>query len=110
MPPERSHLQEGLPADYYAPDYKIEVEGHTDTRGTARHNMALSQTRAEAVRAYLLEHYSLRAGNLTAKGYGETHPETRERNDEELLRNRRVELRVLNPDALPKGVKMEGGH
>src|SRR5206468_9652179 len=62
----------------------------------------LSQERASAVRAWLLEHYSLRAEHLMAKGYGEARPETRERNDEELLRNRRVVLRVLNPEALPR--------
>ena len=36
MAPERSHYQEGLPVDYYAPDYKIEVEGHpldAETKG-----------------------------------------------------------------------------
>lgn len=89
------------------PDLKIEVEGHTDTRGTARFNQTLSQSRAEAVRAYLLDHFSLRGDNLTAKGYGESRPETEEHNQEELLRNRRVELRVLNPEALPRGVKVE---
>jgi OOP family OmpA-OmpF porin len=90
------------------PDLKIEVEGHTDTRGWARYNMRLSQARAEAVRSFLLEYHTLKPENYVAKGYGETQPETEERNDEELLRNRRVVLRVLNPDVLPKGVKIEG--
>lgn len=89
------------------PELQIEVEGHTDTRGSDRHNMRLSQARAESVRSYLLSHFELRAANLTAKGYGETRPETREHNDEELLRNRRVELRALNPDVLPRGVKVD---
>jgi OOP family OmpA-OmpF porin len=86
---------------------RIEVEGHTDTRGTERHNLRLSQARAEAVSLWLIEHYRLFRSNVTAKGYGESRPETRERNDEELLRNRRVVLTVLNPDDLPKGVKVE---
>ena len=90
------------------PDLRIEVQGHTDTRGKARYNQNLSQTRAEAVRAFLLAHFKLASENLVAKGYGEDQPETEERNDEELLRNRRVVLRVLNPDALPKNVKVEG--
>jgi len=72
--------------------------------------MKLSQSRAEAVRSYLLQHFSLNGENISAKGYGETRPETKERNEEELLRNRRVELRVVNPEVLPRGVKMEGGH
>ncbi len=86
---------------------RIEVEGHTDTRGTSGHNLRLSQARAEAVSLWLIEHYRLFRSNLIAKGYGESRPETRERNDEELLRNRRVVLTVLNPDELPKGVKVE---
>jgi OOP family OmpA-OmpF porin len=86
---------------------RIEVQGHTDTRGSAAHNQRLSQARAESVRKYVLDHFHLTAGNYVAKGYGETQPETRERNDEELLRNRRVELIVLNPGDLPRGVKVE---
>jgi OOP family OmpA-OmpF porin len=89
------------------PDLKIEVQGHTDTRGKARYNQNLSQARAEAVRAFLLGHFKLASENLVAKGYGENDPETKERNDEELLRNRRVVLRVLNPEALPKNVKVK---
>ena len=59
------------------------------------------------MRSYLIGHFHLTPGNYVAKGYGETQPETRERNDEELLRNRRVVLIVTNPDALPHGVKVE---
>ena len=86
---------------------RIEVQGHTDTRGSALHNMKLSQARAESVRQYLLDHFHLKPENLVAKGYGKTQPETKERNDEERLRNRRVVLRVLNPEALPNNVKIE---
>ena len=88
-------------------DLKIEVEGHTDTRGAAAHNLRLSQERSGSVRQYLLDHFKLNPENYTAKGYGESRPETRERNDEELLRNRRVVLRVTNPDVLPKGVEVQ---
>lgn len=88
-------------------DLQIEVEGHTDTRGAAAHNMRLSQERSESVRQYLLDHFRLAADHYSAKGYGETRPETKERNDEELLRNRRVVLRVTNPDVLPRGVEIE---
>jgi OOP family OmpA-OmpF porin len=89
------------------PNLKIEVQGHTDTRGSDAHNMRLSQARAESVRKYLLDHFQLGTNKYVAKGYGETEPETRERNDEELLRNRRVVLNVLNPEDLPHGVKVE---
>lgn len=89
------------------PELRLEVQGHSDTRGSNRSNLTLSQSRAESVRGYLLDHFRLRGDRLTAKGYGETQPETRERNDEERLRNRRVEIAVLNPEVLPRNVKVE---
>jgi OOP family OmpA-OmpF porin len=87
------------------PDVRIEVEGHTDTRGPAENNMRLSQARAEAVRSYLIRNFNVSENRIIAKGYGETRPETRERNQEELLRNRRVEIQVLNMEALPSNVR-----
>ena len=89
------------------PELRLEVQGHSDTRGSSRSNLALSQSRAESVRSYLLGKFRLRGDKLTAKGYGEAQPETRERNDEERLRNRRVEIAVLNPEVLPRNVKVE---
>lgn len=78
------------------PDMKLEIQGHTDTRGSAETNRKLSQQRAEAVRAYLMHNFRVNPDNLVAKGYGESKPETKERNEEELLRNRRVVLKKLN--------------
>ena len=78
------------------PDLKLEIQGHTDTRGRADLNQRLSQQRADAVRAYLIHNFQVNPDNLIARGYGETRPETRERNEEELLRNRRVVLKKLN--------------
>lgn len=88
------------------PQLEIEIQGHTDTRGRPAFNRALSHARAEAVRDFLLQRFRLDAAHLTARGYGETQPETRERNDEEMLRNRRVELHVKNPEALPPRVRI----
>jgi len=107
LPESEAALNEAGAALEKFADLRVEVEGHTDTRGSARFNRSLSQARAEAVRDYLLKRFRLQAGNYTALGYGETRPETKERNDEELLRNRRVELRVLNPEVLPKNVKVD---
>ncbi len=107
LPESETSLREAGEALEKFPDLRIEVEGHTDTRGSTRHNQRLSQDRAETVRLWLLDHYRLGRESLVAKGLGESRPETRERNDEELLRNRRVVITVLNPEALPKGVKVE---
>jgi OOP family OmpA-OmpF porin len=106
LPESETTLHEAGAALEKYPDLRVEVEGHTDTRGSAAYNMTLSQDRAESVRGWLLGHHRLRGENLMARGYGESRPETRERNEEELLRNRRVVLRVLNPEALPKNVEI----
>jgi OOP family OmpA-OmpF porin len=107
LPESETTLREAGETLEKYPNLRIEVQGYTDTRGAAAYNMRLSQSRAESVRAFLIEHFQLERDNLTARGYGETQPETAERNDEELLRNRRVVLKVMNPEALPRGVKVE---
>jgi OOP family OmpA-OmpF porin len=86
---------------------KIEVQGHTDSRGSAAYNDKLSQARAESVRSYLLQHFLLKPDHLAAKGYGKRMPEVKEKNDEDRQRNRRVVLKVLNPEALPRGVEVK---
>jgi OmpA-OmpF porin, OOP family len=87
---------------------KVEVQGHTDSRGSAAYNRKLSQARAAAVREYLLVHFHLAADNYTAKGYGESQlAVSPEKTDADYAANRRVVLKVLNPDALPKGVTIE---
>lgn len=71
-------------------DWKIEVAGHTDSTGGDAHNMALSQSRAEAVALYLRN-----AGvtnSLSAKGYGSTQPLVPNTTDVLRAQNRRVEL------------------
>lgn len=107
LPESQRTLDEAGEALAKYPELQVEIGGHTDTRGAAAANLRLSQARAEAVRSYLLAHYSLRAANLTARGYGETQPLNRERTAAELRENRRVELKVLNPGALPGGVKIQ---
>jgi outer membrane protein OmpA-like peptidoglycan-associated protein/Tol biopolymer transport system component len=52
---------------------KIEIGGHTDTRGDADANQKLSEGRANSVRLYLIEQ-GIEAERLTAKGYGESQP------------------------------------
>ncbi len=54
-------------------DVKLEVGGHTDTGGDEAMNLRLSQSRAEAVRKYIISKGG-KPENITAKGYGETKP------------------------------------
>jgi OOP family OmpA-OmpF porin len=83
------------------PELKIEIGGYTDSDGSAAANLALSKARAQAVLTYLLSRFpELDPGRFKAVGYGESNPIAS--NDTELgrARNRRVEFRVLNPEAL----------
>ena len=52
---------------------RIEIAGHTDTRGNNEENMKLSQDRAKAVFDYLVN-LGIRNDRLEYKGYGETRP------------------------------------
>ncbi len=72
----------------------IEVGGHTDSRGRDSYNLELSQNRAMAVRAYLLER-GVPAGRLEARGYGETQPIEDNSTRDGRAVNRRVEFRIL---------------
>ncbi len=88
------------------PQLQVEVGGHTDSRGTAAANQALSEARANAVRSYLLEHFSdIQASQMTAKGYGEAKPIAPNNNQLNMAKNRRVEFVVLNKDVLKKEVE-----
>jgi outer membrane protein OmpA-like peptidoglycan-associated protein len=79
------------------PEAEVEIAGHTDAAGPEDYNRQLSEERAGAVKAYLLEHFpKLREKNLKAVGYGEIRPEASNDTEEGRKRNRRVEFHILN--------------
>jgi outer membrane protein OmpA-like peptidoglycan-associated protein len=69
----------------------VEVGGHTDERGTAAYNLDLSNRRAAAVAAYLVDH-GIDAKRLGARGYGLTRPIDRSHTEAAWAKNRRVEF------------------
>jgi outer membrane protein OmpA-like peptidoglycan-associated protein len=71
------------------PKVRLEIQGHTDSFGGPVSNLALSQKRAEAVRAYLVT-AGIDGGRLTAKGFGLTVPVADNKTPEGRARNRRV--------------------
>lgn len=73
------------------PAMKIEVGGHTDNVGTPEANQKLSQERAQAVMAALVQR-GITADRMTAKGFGQSTPVADNRTDEGRAKNRRVEL------------------
>jgi outer membrane protein OmpA-like peptidoglycan-associated protein/Tol biopolymer transport system component len=55
------------------PSLKIEIAGHTDTRGDVKENQILSEGRAKSVMDYLVSQ-GIPQNRLTSKGYGESMP------------------------------------
>jgi OOP family OmpA-OmpF porin len=80
---------------------KIEIGGHTDGTGTAATNQKLSESRAAAVRTYLIQKFpKIVDDQITSKGYGKTRPVAPNTTALNRSKNRRVEFVVLNKDVL----------
>jgi outer membrane protein OmpA-like peptidoglycan-associated protein len=73
---------------------RMEIGGHTDSRGSAAYNLALSRRRAAAVRTFL-EEAGIDAGRLESEGYGETRPLDLRHTQAAYDTNRRVEFLIL---------------
>ncbi len=73
----------------------IEVQGHTDSRGSDADNKKLSLDRAASVRVFLISE-GVPAERITAVGKGEAFPVADNKSAEGRANNRRVEIRVRN--------------
>ncbi len=79
---------------------KLSVEGHTDNRGGANHNLDLSRRRAASVMKWLTDHGVAKA-RLTSKGLGMATPIDTNDTDAGRQNNRRVEFHILEKDGKP---------
>ena len=75
------------------PSMKIEIAGHTDSKGADDYNLKLSANRAQAVVDHLTKN-GIASSRLTAKGYGETKPIAGNDTDEGRQLNRRTEFEI----------------
>ncbi|MGY6562746.1 MAG: OmpA family protein [Luteibaculaceae bacterium] len=92
------------------PTIIIELQAHTDTRGSAESNQKLSQARAQSCVDYLVSK-GINPARMVAKGYGENKPKisdaqiakmtTREEQEAAHQKNRRTEFSVLSFDFVP---------
>lgn len=73
----------------------VEIGGHTDDVGSEADNLRLSESRAQAVRQYLVLN-GVDAPQVTAKGYGESIPRADNRSEAGRAQNRRTEFRILD--------------
>jgi outer membrane protein OmpA-like peptidoglycan-associated protein/Tol biopolymer transport system component len=86
------------------PSLKIEIGGHTDTRGDDKDNLKLSNDRAKAVYDYIVSK-GIDAKRMTYKGYGETKTVVSDAEIAKLLtdkekeaahqKNRRTEYKIV---------------
>ncbi len=75
------------------PKTRIDIAGHTDSRGGNVFNKKLSQRRAESVVSYLVQE-GVERSRLTASGYGETKPLLPNTSSKNRAKNRRIEFVV----------------
>jgi len=73
------------------PDIKIEVQGHTDNRGSSSYNKDLSNRRSASVKKYLVSH-GVPAERLTSLGYGFDRPIVDNSTEQNRALNRRVQF------------------
>jgi len=72
------------------PTAKVEIQGHTDSRGSAELNDKLSQSRADAVAKVLADQYGIAADRISSKGYGAGQPVADNKTAEGRAQNRRT--------------------
>jgi len=74
----------------------IEIEGHTDNRGTPEVNEKIGLERAEAVKRYLYEQHQVPLHKINVISYGEEKPVAPNNTRDGRAQNRRVVIKVLS--------------
>jgi len=75
------------------PHIEIELSGHTDSRGSFRQLMTLSQQRVNKVKSYLVSK-GIESKRIVGKGYGGSKPIANNDTEETRMLNRRVEFTI----------------
>ena len=102
LEPTANALLEAVAASLLAhPEARIEITGYTDDRGSPEQNVALSQSRAESVRDFLVAR-GVDGVRMVAVGAGQSNPVASNATEEGRAANRRVELRLLSDAREPE--------
>lgn len=72
------------------PKVPLTLAGHTDSQGSERYNLKLSESRANSVKTILVEKYDIEADRLSTIGYGESMPIDSNDTEQGRRNNRRV--------------------
>jgi outer membrane protein OmpA-like peptidoglycan-associated protein len=90
------------------PDTDIELQGHTDSKGSESYNQKLSERRATTVSGYLTDK-GIAASRITIKGFGETVPKYDNETAEGRAQNRRVEFLITANEKMKAEAAKEAG-
>ena len=74
--------------------YKLKISGHTDNMGKAKANLKLSQSRAKAIKDFLVKE-GVETLRLFSFGFGATKPIADNKTAEGRQKNRRVEFQII---------------
>lgn len=88
------------------PDTDIEIQGHTDSKGTEEYNQTLSEKRATSVSGYL-QGKGISEKRLTIKGFGELYPKYTNDSADGRAQNRRVEFLITANEKMKEQAKKE---
>ncbi len=77
------------------PDGRVQLEGHTDERGTREYNIALGENRAQNI-SQLLQLQGARPGQISVISFGEELPAASGQNEGAWAQNRRVVIVYSN--------------
>jgi outer membrane protein OmpA-like peptidoglycan-associated protein len=78
-----------------SPKMVIQLEGHTDFRGSPTANLRLSEDRVNAVKDYLVSN-NINVDRILTKAFGGAQPLTQNNSAEARASNRRVEVRIVS--------------
>lgn len=90
------------------PDTNIEIQGHTDSKGSDSYNMSLSEKRAQSVATYLRGR-GIASNRITTRGYGETAPVATNDTEDGRSQNRRVDFLITANEKMKSDAKKEAG-
>ena len=77
------------------PKMNVQIEGHTDSKGSVEYNQGLSERRANAIKSSLVKRTMVDAGRLNAVGFGESKPIATNDTEAGRAKNRRVDLKPI---------------
>jgi outer membrane protein OmpA-like peptidoglycan-associated protein len=88
------------------PDTNIEIQGHTDNKGTDEYNMSLAEKRAGAVSSFLKSH-GIKSSRISLKPFGESAPKYTNETEEGRAQNRRVDFLITANEKMKADARKE---